>query len=191
MKTTCILTLGLIVLAMSIFPMPALAQHHNHGDHWLFGIENGVAAVIEPEPDHMHEIHLYPHPVYASTWYGEWMVDFFHADGEEGDPQLSAVRVQRVDLSPGLLPGAYFGWGHDGYMDLTLESAHKHCHFYATTPGEYWMTFKLVNAFDFDGNPVSDSGIYTLEFEVVPEPSGMMALAAGCGSLLVFLRRRV
>jgi hypothetical protein len=74
-------------------------------------------------------------------------------------------------------------WHWDGLM--------QHDYFAADLPGDYSMSFEVYVG-DPAGDPLPDfsSAAATLEFVVVPEPSGVLLAAAGCGCLLLRRRKR-
>jgi len=173
----CLLAAFTCLLSVS-----ASAQHH-HGD-WSFGIDNGYAAVIEPEPEEIEPVHLTP--FVGNLYNGDWGVELWNLP----NPALESVRILFTSAPSGLtlyhegtlVLGTYDGNTGPGYFDMAWPDPgihHAHLDAYATAPGVYTVTFKLVNAVANDGNhtPVGDSGVYSVDFETVPEPSSLLALA--------------
>ncbi len=89
-------------------------------------------------------------------------VNFYRND--QGNYELSEVRMLQVFCSPGLVGGTYFGGNNPGYMDLTSANPHKHLNWGVSSPGTYFFEFKLVNAKDIYGNPLKDSPVFLMVF---------------------------
>lgn len=192
MKTIQILILAVALSLM--FAVSAFSNGHHEGD-WSFGVLDGCAAVIEPEPNEVEPIILYP--FIAGLFHGDWGVEFWNLP----NPDLKSVRILFTSSPAGLtlfhesdliLGSDGFSTG-PGYFDMSWPDPgvhHAHLDAYATAVGSYTVTFKLVNAVANDGydTPLCDSPEYTLDFVAVPEPSSLLVLAAPAAAL--FFRRR-
>jgi hypothetical protein len=172
-----------------------MADEQHEGD-WAFGIDNGNAAVIEPEPDEIEPVHL--HPFTAGLFNGDWGLEFWNLP----DPDLKSVRVEFTSAPTGLVlfHGGTLVLGSDGtstgpgYFDMAWPDPgihHAHIDAYATALGEYGVTFKLVNAIANDGQntALGDSGEYSVSFHAVPEPSSLLALLTPMAAFVVRRRR--
>ncbi len=187
MKTLHVVSIVSICCLMAAFTcilgVSALAQEHHKGD-WSFGIADGCAAVIEPEPDEIEPVHLFPFT--GGLFNGDWGLEFWNLP----TPDLESVRVLFTSAPAGLvlyhesdlILGNDGGSTGPGFFDMAWPDPgihHAHLDAYATAPGIYTVRFKLVNAVANDGlhTALGDSGEYSVDFETVPEPSSLLALA--------------
>lgn len=183
-----------IVLLSLLLNFSALAQHH-HGD-WSFGVVDGCAAVIEPEPDEVEPVVLEQF-ITAGLYNGDWGIEFWNLP----NPDLKSVRVLFTSSPAGLLlfHEADLILGDDGsstgpgFFDMSWPDPgihHAHIDAYTYAVGTYTVTFKLVNGIANDGENTAlcDSPEYSLDFVAVPEPSGLLALAVPA-AVLAFRRR--
>jgi len=129
---------------------------------------------------------------------GDWGVEFWNLP----NPDLESVRVMFTSAPDGLvlyhesdlILGSYGGSTGPGFFDMDWPDPgihHAHLDAYATASGVYTVTFKLVNAVANDGQhtALGDSGEYSVDFETVPEPSSLLALAAPIATLVGRRRR--
>lgn len=184
-----------ILLAITFsfgFHADGYAEEHHHAGDYAFGIVEGAASVIEPEPDEVHPIHLYP--FVGSLFNGDWGMELWGLP----DPDVKSVRVRLQDVLNGLViyHEGDLVYGFDGsttgvgYFDMSLsENEHAHLDVYAVAPGDYSLQFKLINAIDKSNNPAADSGWYAIDFETVPEPGTLVALAVPLFVLVVRKRK--
>jgi hypothetical protein len=196
MKTLhLVLTCLLMVALTCISGITAIAHEHHIGD-WSFGIVDGHAAVIEPEPDEIEPIRLFPFT--GGLWNGDWGLEFWNLP----NPDLKSVRVLFTSAPAELVlyheddlilgnDGSSTG---PGYFDMAWPDPgihHAHIDVYAKAWGSYTITFKLVNAVANDGldTPIGDSEEYSLNFVTVFEPSSMLALAMPIAALVIRRRR--
>jgi len=155
--------------------------------HYEYGIENGYAVPVLPE---VMEPYIMTQ-VLPGLYSKDWGMKFYL---EGGLPQLSQITVLLTGMSEGLVDDGSFvdnkvtndlsGFHGDGIP------GHRHIHFYATQPNQdYWLTFKLIDALDYQGNPLPDSGVeYCQTFQSVPEPTSFVGLMLPVAAVL--LRRR-
>ncbi len=186
LKLFCIIAVLTCILSISAFA---------HTGDWEFGIDSGSVTVIEPEADEIVPVSLSQFT--GSLFNGDWGVEFFNLP----TPDLESVRIVFTSVPTGLVlyhegdivlgnDGSSTG---SGYFDMSWPEPgihHAHIDAYATAPGTYTVTFKLVNAVANDGlhTTLGDSGEYSVDFKTVPEPSGLLALAVPLAALVI--RRR-
>lgn len=196
------LTFGLSVALTALLSV-SFAQHDDHEGDIHLGILNGSAGVIEPhelaEPPYKLELSL--EELLPGLFGVDVGWDFYTTEGE-AHPQLRRVTIRQVFISDGLFGvvegemDPIFGVGAPGVWTLEYdpsdpEAVHQHVVFASATlpdrDNPLLFQFELINALDWDGNAVGNSGVYTLEF--VPEPASLTAL--GVGLLTLGLRRRM
>jgi len=186
-KLFCIIAVLTCILSISAFA---------HTGDWEFGIDSGSVTVIEPEADEIVPVSLSQFT--GSLFNGDWGVEFFNLP----TPDLKSVRIVFTSVPTGLVlyhesdiilgnDGSFIG---SGYFDMSWPEPgihHAHIDAYATAPGTYTVTFKLVNAIANDGlhTALGDSGEYSVDFKTVPEPSGLLALAVPLAALVIRIRR--
>jgi len=196
MKTLHIVSICCLMAAFTcILGVSALAHEHHEGD-WSFGIAGGNASVIGPEPDEIEPVHLAPFT--GGLFNGDWGLEFWNLP----NPDLESVRVLFTSAPAGLvlyhesdmILGNDGGSTGPGFFDMAWPDPgihHAHLDAYATEPGVYAVSFKLVNAVANDGlhTALGDSTEYSVEFETVPEPSSLLALAVPIAALVSKKRR--
>ncbi len=113
---------------------------------------------------------------------GSWV--FVGAAQHENDLLFGAQAGQATVVQPVPHPVRH-------YDPSDPEAVHQHVVFASATMPDrdnpLLFQFELINALDWDGNAVGNSGVHTLEF--VPEPASLTAL--GVGLLTLGLRRRM
>lgn len=189
------LTFGISALMFAQLSI-SFAQHDHEGDIHL-GVLNGNAAVIEP--DELAEPPYTTERMFEQLAPGLFGVDQgwdFHTEMGASNPQLRRVTIRQVFISDGLfgvLEGEtdpIFGVGAPGVWTLEYdpndpEAVHQHIVFASNILPDHdnplRFQFELIDALDWDGNPIGNSVVYTLEF--VPEPASITALIAGVALL--------
>jgi hypothetical protein len=195
MKKLHLVSACLLLVALTcVLGISAIAHEHHTGD-WSFGISDGNASVIEPKPDDIEPIYLTP--FVGGLFNGDWGIELWNLP----DPDLKFVRLLFTSAPTGLVIyheselvlGCYDGYTGPGFFDLSWPEPgiyHAHLDVYATAPGDYTVTFKLVDAVanDSQHTQIGDSKEYAVEFVTIPEPSPLLALAIPIAVLV--LRRR-
>ncbi|MCS6829833.1 MAG: PEP-CTERM sorting domain-containing protein [Armatimonadota bacterium] len=194
----------LVLLATVL--LPSQAQDHGHEGDLQLGHKDGVLAILSPEEiaQEPYRLTVQMEPTGLGFYVVDIGIDFAHEhDGRirpQHEPMLKQVTLQQLFITPGLFgvvegePDPVFGESASGVLTLVYdpndpESVHKHVVFATSqfAPPSVFQ-FRLTNGIAFDGAPLGDSVVYTIEFQPVPEPGTFGILATGVGILL--LRRR-